>query len=259
MMLNYKAVFISPVRDCANYIEHTIKTISSVAKIFEEYLIIFLESDSSDSSLVILEEFSKKDSRIKYFSLGDLKENIPSRTCRIHTVRNFGLDICIKNKIFENFDFYIPFDADEVNQDLTQEALLSCFKYSVDTWDGMFANQNFYYDVWTVRCKNWIEDDCWYQVLTRPSYMSYEDAANIFVRSKQIQIPANYGLIEVDSAFGGIAIYNTKIIKDAKYFGIHPSGKYEQSDHIEFNKYLKLNGAKFFINSEMINYKNKEA
>jgi glycosyltransferase involved in cell wall biosynthesis len=257
MKLNHSAVFVSPVRDCSKYIRRTAEIITSVADMFSDYLIIFLESDSTDNSLEILGEISKGNDKILHYTLGDLRHKFPARTERLHNVRNFGLDTCIQNKLFEKFDYYICFDADDVNQDLTPEAVATCFKYPVDTWDAMFANQEVYYDLWTVRAKGWIEDDCFYAVNERPSYMSYDEAIKMFVHSKFISIPEDHGLIEVDSAYGGLGIYKASMIKDARYYGIHPSGKYEQCCIVNFCQDLKKNGARLFINSEMINYRNK--
>jgi len=256
-MLPYKAVFVSPVRDCEKYIDKTIEKILNVAKIFEDYYIIFIESDSSDNTAEILNKYRETNSKIISFSLGNLSQKIASRTCRLHTARNFGLKFCKDSKLLEDFDYYIAFDSDEVNHDITPEAVATCFEYPVDTWDAMFANQNTYYDLWTVRVEGWMEDDCWYQVNNRPSYISYEDAINMYVSSKFIKIPKDYGLIEVESAHGGFGIYKTSIIKDAEYYGIHPSQRAEQCEIYGFNKAIKdAEEVRFFINSEMINLYN---
>ena len=255
-MLPYKTVFVSPVRDCERYLEKTIEKILQVSSIFEDYLIIFIESDSSDGTLNILKKASEENSKILYFTLGNLSQSIPSRTCRLHTARNYGLQYCIENKIFESFDYYVAFDSDEVNHDITPDAVATCFKYSIEDWDAMFANQNTYYDLWTVRATGWMEGDCWYELSHRPKYMSSEDAMNIYISSKFIKIPRQHGLIEVDSAHGGFGIYKTKIIKDAKYYGVHPSGASEQCEIYGFNRAIKNQGARFFINSEMINLEN---
>jgi len=255
-MLPYKTVFVSPVRNCEKYLEKTIEKIVDVASIFEDYLIVFIESDSNDDTLNILKKASQENAKIKSFTLGNLVQSISSRTCRLHTARNFGLDYCIENRIFDNFDYYVAFDSDEVNHDITPEAVATCFNYLVEDWDAMFANQNKYYDLWTIRAKNWMEDDCWYQVAHRPNYMSYEDAFYMYVHSKFIKIPEDYGLIEVDSAHGGFGIYKTSIIKDARYYGIHASGADEQCEIYGFNKTLRDRGARFFINSQMINLQN---
>lgn len=256
-MLPYKAVFVSPVRDCEKFLDKTIEKITAVAESFKDYCIVFVESDSSDNTLNILQKYSESNYKIIHFTLGNLSETIKSRTCRLHLARNAGLDFCKASNLLEEFDYYISFDSDEVNHDITPEAVATCFKYPVDTWDAMFANQNTYYDLWTVRAPGWVEDDCWYQVRYRPSYMSYEDALSIYVNSKFIKIPKDYGLIEVESAHGGFSMYKMSIIKDAKYYGIHPSGTFEQCEIYGFNKDIKdKRNARFFINSEMINLYN---
>jgi hypothetical protein len=60
-------------------------------------------------------------------------------------------------------------------------------------------------------------------------------------------------LIDVDSAFGGIAIYKLSAIPaDCNYSGLKPTGE-EDCEHVEFHKCLKKNGAKIYINTEFYN------
>lgn len=253
MKLEYKAVFISPVRNCEKYILNTIEKIISVANIFSDYLIIFIESDSTDNTLNILNDVKQKNNKINVFSLGDLSQKFSSRTKRLEIARNYGLDICIKNNLFNYFNYYISFDSDDVNQGISPEAVLTCFKYNIDSWDVMTANQDTYYDLWALRCNGWMEEDCWRSVFMRPSFLTYDQAVDIHVSSKFIKIPEKFGLLEVDSAYGGFAIYKTSSIKNARYCGVHPDKRHEQVEIVGFNKDLKTNGAKIFINSEMRN------
>jgi hypothetical protein len=85
--------------------------------------------------------------------------------------------------------------------------------------------------------------------------MSLEDAKAIFVGSRFIKIPRDYGLIEVDAAHGGLSIYKSSIAKGCRYKGYNEQNNFEESDIIQFCKDVKAKGGKIFINSEMINIK----
>jgi glycosyltransferase involved in cell wall biosynthesis len=258
MKLHHKAVFVSPVKNCEEYISNTIKNIVNVANIFSDYLIIFIESDSTDNSLAILNSESEKNNKINVFTLGNLSETFSSRTKRLEVARNYGLDICIQNKLFDFFDYYVSFDSDDVNKDITPEAVLSCFNYPTDSWDVMCANQEIYYDYWALRCKGWLEEDCWYKIKNRPFFMSSDQALAIYLKSRVISIPEDFGLIEVDAAYGGFSIFKTSIIinSNARYNGVHDDGINEQCDTFPFVQTIKNYGGKIFINSAMINMRN---
>jgi hypothetical protein len=146
---------------------------------------------------------------------------------------------------------------DDVNtQKMEEEDFLSCFKYDTNSWAGMTANQLNYYDLWCLRAKGWVENDCWYEVNTRPSYMSYEEAYMINVGSKFISIPKNYGLIEVDAAHGGFSIFRSDYAKGSRYRGHNEAGTAEECDLVNFCYDVKKKGGKIFINSELKNMHN---
>lgn len=252
----YSVVFVGPVRNCAPFLRDVFKNIDRIGGLFKSYSCVFVESDSSDNSLEILEEYSKKNDKIYVASLGKLEPRIQSRTLRIATARNAAINICEQKGLMDSHDFYIQLCVDDVMaQEMDLDAVLSCFKYDLESWDVMTANQNTYYDLWTLRKEGWLNYDCWYEVHRRPPYMSLEDAKNIFVGSRFIKIPKDYGLIEVDSAHGGISIFKTSIAKGCRYRGYNVENNFEESDIISFCQDVKAKGGKIFINSELINIK----
>ena len=67
-----------------------------------------------------------------------------------------------------------------------------------------------------------------------------------------IEIPENSEWIEVDSAFGGLAIYKRDAIFGQFYIGINSTGS-ETCEHVSFHKELRSLGKKIFINPALIN------
>ena len=68
------------------------------------------------------------------------------------------------------------------------------------------------------------------------------------------------GLLEIDSAFGGIAIYKiSSIPNECKYIGEYLENNEEEfkpydekCEHVDFNKCIKKNGGKLFLNTEFL-------
>lgn len=251
----HSAVFVGPVRNCAPFLDEVFKNIERIGSLFKSYSVVFVESDSEDNSLEILQEYKKDKDNIHVVTLGDIRQEVISRTIRIGVNRNVGLKFCEDNGLLDTHDFYFQLCVDDVfGKEINLDGILSCFKYELDTWDVMTANQNTYYDLWTLRCKGWLDYDCWYELdRNRPPYMSRDEAYNILIGSRHIKIPRKYGLIEVDAAHGGLSIYKSSIIKGCRYRGYNESNMFEESDIISVCEQVKEKGGKIFINSEMIN------
>lgn len=253
----YSVVFVGPVRNCGPFLDDVLSNIERIGSLFKSYSSVFVESDSTDNSLELLQDYARTHPNAHIITLGSIADKIPSRTCRIAAARNMAIKFCEDNGLMDTTDFYIQMCVDDVNaEEIDLEGILSCFKYDLEEWDVMTANQNTYYDLWTLRKEGWLNYDCWYEVQHRPPYMSLEDAKNIFVGSRFIKIPKNYGLIEVDAAHGGLSIYKSKIAKGCRYKGYNEETNFEESDIMEFCRNVKDKGGKIFINSELINVSN---
>ena len=99
---------------------------------------------------------------------------------------------------------------------------------------GLQKKNVLYYDIW--KQQNISNDKKKYNNLY--SYLS----------NNKINNNNNTELIEIDSGFGGIAIYKlSSIPENCKYNGLHENGmkKYE---HVDFNRCIKNNDGKIYIN-----------
>jgi hypothetical protein len=146
------------------------------------------------------------------------------------------------------YDYLVMLDMDDVNiSGKFIESIHSCFEYT--GWDILTGNQSDqYYDLWALRKKDDMEYDCWRK------YNKYKDipnAENIFVRSKH-KIYNPDGLLEVDSAFSGIAIYKLSSIPDnCNYVGKYEDGS-EHCEHVEFHRCIKKSGKNIYINTRFL-------
>jgi hypothetical protein len=241
-MKKYNVVFGATVRNVEPFIKKNLEYIDQCGKQFKNYKVIIYENDSNDNTRTILQE-NKKDN-YEYIFEDNITE--PMRTMRISNGRNKILE-----KIREtNYDYMIIIDLDDVNNSgMFVDTIKSCFEYT--GWDILTGNQSgIYYDLWALRKKNDMEYDCWKMVHENNS----PDAANLYVWSKAKHYDIGQ-LLEVDSAFGGIAIYKlSSIPSECKYVGKYDDGKNELCEHVEFNRCIKKNGGNIYINTSFLTY-----
>jgi hypothetical protein len=72
-----------------------------------------------------------------------------------------------------------------------------------------------------------------------------------------ISIAENSDWIEVDSAFGGLAVYRRDALDDAEYVGLDELGN-ELCEHVTFHSILKSKDRRIFINPKLINANSTE-
>lgn len=134
---------------------------------------------------------------------------------------------------------------------------LSNFIYPPSSWIAMTAAQRAeYYDIWALRIKPIVSYDCW-QLIEELSWFFLDRSVltKRLVQIHQVSIPRNNSLIEVESAFGGAALYNGKYLdKRCSYDGKNEDGwwwKNDRCEHVSFHhciqRYAKQ---KIYINPQ---------
>jgi len=252
-----KIVVCGTVRNCGASLESDYLKIKEALRRFTHVYWFLVESDSDDDSINVLNKFSRKDTNFRYVSLGMLANNIPMRTERIAYCRNRYLEEIAQFPNYVDAPYLVVADLDGMQGLLTEDALLSCFED--DDWDALTSNQiGPYYDIWALRQEHWSPDDCWqhkayldqFKVGNRRSFFSA-------IYSRMINISPSSPRIPVDSAFGGLAIYKTKVIDaNARYIGTNPDHQFrngEVSEHVAFHQSIRSKGGKILINPKLIN------
>jgi len=239
-------------RNCGRTIKEDIHRISDAVKNAKAVVWLIIESDSSDDTIQQLEMLQAEIDDFSFSALGKLADTIVKRTDRISFCRNYYAEEIRNNPSFSNVDYVVVADLDGLNSKLTKEAFES--SWLRDDWDMCAANQaGPYYDIWALRHKEWCPGDCWAQYKFLNEYrLDFERNLWATVYSKMITIPKNTEWIEVDSAFGGLAIYKKKMFNECKYVGITETGE-ELCEHVYFHRTLKAKGARLFINPQLIN------
>lgn len=212
-----------------------------------------IESDSSDGTVAALERLRDAIPGFAFRTLGRLADAHARRTDRIAHCRNAGLE-WLESLIAggTQVSHLVMADLDGVNDSLTPEALASC--WSRDGWDACMANQaGRYYDLWALRQADWCPGDCWREADFLTAHGVPRDRALMAaVYMRMLSIAPDHDWIEVDSAFGGLAVYRTDAIQGLRYQGLTPEGD-EICEHVPLNLALRQRGGRLFINPRMVN------
>ena len=213
---------------------------------------IIVESDSADGTQDVLKRLAVENKNFNYVSLGHLQEQYPKRTDRITFCRNHYLKLIKNCSEYQDVDYVVIADLDGVNDKLSSDSVATC--WSRTDWDVCTANQDGpYYDIWALRHPLWSPNDCWKQA----DFLKSQGAGrfkSIFsaVYSRMIRIEPRSEWIEVESAFGGIAIYRKTVLQNVGYVGLTPNGE-EFCEHVSLHQQIRQNGGRIFINPRMIN------
>jgi len=240
------------VRNCESVLAHDVKKISAALEGVSSLQWFVVESDSVDKTVSVLQDLKAKSGDFQFVSLGDIRQDFPERTERLAHCRNFYLTELSTNPKYANVDLVMMVDLDGINSKFSRDGFESCFHRT--DWDACFANQRApYYDIWALRHPLWSPVDCWEQykfLNTVRNNRRLNRQASVY--SKMIRIPAKSPWIQVDSAFGGLAIYRAGVLKDVYYSGVSGLGK-AQSEHVALNLELVRRGHLLFINPGLIN------
>lgn len=247
-----RAVVVGAVRDCGGRIAAEVARMGNALRGFRRIQWLLVESDSEDGTPASLEALTRSREDFHFIRLGQLRDRLPARTERIAFCRNAYLEALRSDERFSGVDFVVVADFDGVNSLLTDSAIASCWQR--DDWDACTANQRGrYYDIWALRHPEWSPNDCWtqYRFLTRNG-LSHARAWSACVRSRMVRIPTDAQWIEVDSAFGGLAVYRRDPLVQCEYVGITAGGQ-EICEHVGLHGALRARGGRIFINPALIN------
>ncbi len=265
-----KVILVGTISNAENQVEKDFSRVYKSLHFFEEIYVFLVESDSSDSTIDVLNKLSKKIPNFYYVSLGELKTQLPNRIERIRKCRNEYVDH-IRNNIEPNkWDYVVVADLDGMNSSVEYDSILNLFS-SRTSWDACFPNQRYgYYDLYALREKSWMPRDVFedlkvlrssipvtelkkFQIFKKfKRLLAFDKARKLSIYSKMRKISKNDPWISVDSAFGGLAIYKTNLFLDNNYDSDALEGPLV-SEHVDFNLKCTSSGAKFFIVPSFIN------
>ncbi len=259
-MDRYKVFITGCARNVGKTLEKSLNLLVNLRNLFSsESIFCFIENDSIDNTMQILETFKSKENNVLVYSFNGLATKKPLRTDRLAFCRNFALNL-VRTK-YSNFDYYIVVDLDNIIIEETIQTIPKCFEIN-EQWDALFANSlPKYYDIWALRSKNLgLTYDCWdairHHKYTTSNPKIYNELKNMHITKFQTEINQNTNLIPVESAFNGLGIYCISALTDCKYIGIRSNCDFNKSisecynqccEHVSFHKGMIDVGRKLFI------------
>jgi hypothetical protein len=244
-------VVVGCVRNGSKTVRRAVETLARATAGFASVHFLVIESDSTDSTLAELASLRQQSERFEFIALGTLAERIPGRTERIAHCRNRYLEELQTNARYASVDYVIVADLDDVNNDLRREAVETCWSTS-HPWDVVTANQSdAYYDIWALRHPDWCPVDCHDQYSRLRGIFGHPRALAIAIHSRMARLSPKAEWVEVDSAFGGLAIYRREALLAGTYSGVEDG--HSVCEHVPLHAQLRTKGWRIFINPALIN------
>jgi hypothetical protein len=191
------------VRNCEQHLDKVFDNIKKIQSLFDNTKIIISFDVSEDFTLLKLINL-KSIFDIDIIINKDKLSNI--RTVNIERARNK-----IIKKIYNEYTDYVYFimiDMDDVSTKPIDIEILKDSLHKNTIWDGLFFNNENYYDFWALNFKDF-QYSCWHS----------SDVKNLIkIMNDEFKKECiNKEFIECQSAFGGFGIYKTEKFKNCFY------------------------------------------
>lgn len=251
LAFNSEIAVVGIVKDIEETLRKDLARIESALASFKSVKWFLVESNSSDNSVDLMRNISKEKPNFNFISIEDPRD-VSSRIPGMTKARNRYLEELRTNGYFKDCKLIVVADLNNLNNLIDENSILSCFVR--EDWDVCCANQKGrYYDIWALRHPLWSPNDCWQQHEFLRRYMrNPEKALFASIHSRMIRIPQSSEWIEVDSAFGGFAIYKREAILNANYKAFDLNNKIV-CEHVSLHSDITNNGGKIYINPKLIN------
>ncbi|MDR0733946.1 MAG: hypothetical protein LBF08_07825 [Dysgonamonadaceae bacterium] len=246
------------VRNCGKNLKRNIRAIDEICNLVQDYHVVMFENDSTDNTKQTLTDWANNRKNI-HISLNDFNTvTIPEKrnhvnpffsTHRIEKMasyRNFYLDYIEKEKLAGDYVIIVDMDVRKIHL----EGIIASFSLNYE-WDALTSNgisrapssyfRKRYYDAYAlVECG-------------RENIPQTEST----IRATQYRwafLKPNMPLIQVVSAFGGLAVYRREAIAGCRYgvFANDDEKVESRTEHFFFHQQMKERGHdRIFINPAM--------
>lgn len=253
-----KVVFCGMVRDCAKELNHNTTTIEKMGSYFSDYRIVIFENNSKDNTKLVLTRWMSNNKRVnaivndfdetKYQQIPkDPSYYLPNCRRRIQKYvdyRNMYMEYLDQMDFESDYTVILDMDVDRIDV----KGFITSFGNKLE-WDVITANgystssslKRRYHDTYAL-CELGDENN----LQSIPDIISY----------REIFGPIKKGMpfIRVFSAYGGLAIFKSNILRGMRYSIIYNNykGVEVRCEHFSLFKKLSESGyAKVFINPNM--------
>ena len=245
-----KVIFVGICRDNGGEIEIVLDYIKQTANYFLDYRIIIFENDSKDNTLKTLQDFQSKDPNLTIISKKFYVTKRPSIKF-LADARNYYINEMKKRK-YASFDYVIVVDMD-MTYGWDMRSVIYPFSL-VNKWDVSCSNGiwNQYYNMYDKFAFRKGADNKTDVYLGLNDFENKSYYYNEYLVNFNLFFKPTDDLVEVNSCFGGLAIYKKRIIQGCKYDSIK-----DDCEHVPFNNCVKKkNHGRIKLNpAQVIRYK----
>lgn len=228
------------VKNCEIYLDNVFDNIMKIGKLFSKIKIIISFDISNDFTLKKLIQI-KKNNKLDIDIIINTEQLSVHRTVNIENARNK-----IINKIYKEYleyEYFIMMDLDDVSSKSININVLSDALNKSHIWDGLFFNNENYYDFWALSFNDF-QYSCWH--CNEPKKL-----INIMNTELKKELTTKE-FVPCESGFGGFGIYKLKLFKNCYYkspVDLNLINK-DAIDNI-FNKYnIKYNFSPYILDCE---------
>ncbi|MEE4014178.1 hypothetical protein V1T76_19085 [Roseibium sp. FZY0029] len=255
-MLNGDICIVGTVRNGGEGFKRTLSRLLRLDASSGVSQVIITTNDNQDETDQLLEEAANQSDVFQIVRLDGLVNAYKNRVERIAVARNFALEKIVLSE--STSEYTIVMDLDGVNDEFDIVKVRKIIDKSSLHWDAVTANQaEAYYDLYALRHPTWCPDDCWRE-LRNAKRRRFFKKKNIrllrdeYIHNRQFKIPEDHSWIEVESAFGGLAMYKTASLKGCWYSPRDSLGNLT-CEHVVLHKQMIEKGGKIFIAPDLIN------
>ena len=245
-------VVVGTVRNVAKNIFKNVNALVNEFKPLGNIYFFLVESDSDDNTSIELKRLSQKFPNFSFVSLGNISNEIPDRIERLIFCRNRYIQEIRSRKVFRESQYIFIIDLDNSNNLLKANNIEISLK-SEGNWGGLFANQKGrYYDILALRHPIWCPNSVLEEIYWYSNSISKPIAKQLAVYNRMIKLPIQAGLIQVNSAYGGFAIYKTNYLLTHDHTRTRKDSPYD-IDFVILNRKIINSGSFLYIDSQLLN------
>ena len=258
---------------CAEALPAVLHNIERLRGLCSDSRVLLLENDSTDQTADLIRAYGRSHSGVHALGFPGLNTRIPIKTVRLAHLRNTALEWLRCNGGWSSIDWLVVLDLDEVNAapwDLAQLTQALLWWQRQPQAAGLFANQSGpYYDLWALRHATRCPDDVWEAMLHLHGQQPELSDTKLL---EQVYLPRQFSLapgsapLEVDSAFGGLAIYQSDWLARAEpcYVGERALAwhgtagqrwlRWQCCEHVALHQQLRNSGGRLWIHPGLVNW-----
>jgi len=233
--INHKVIICGITRDNAQDLPVMMHSIELTGDAFMDYRVVIFENDSKDGTKEILRKWQETNPKVKIVTQDFHNNKRPNIQFMANCRNKYLEEIDLHKEIYDPFDYLIVVDMD-MRHGWDIKILIDSFKHQNEhKWDVVCSNglssENVMYDAFAFRDnefpQNHREAGYWTEVVPK------------------IQSKKRDKWQEVQSCFGGLAIYKREKIGSCRY-----SSDEDDCEHVYFHRCIRNNGGKVFLNPD---------